>query len=139
MYSQLERSNSISCVCTRVTEDDFRCAGAKTTIKNISYQAGIHPSRSSCSSFRTSSALVALARAWRIRFFSSAVISRPEAPGTNVLAIPASAVTPLLRVGTAVLRVEEIVVARDVGSLSGVRNNDSADFRSFRDGVRLSA
>lgn len=59
------------------------------------YAEGIHPSRSSCSSFLTSSALDAFANASRIRFFSSTVISLPDAPGTNVLANPLSALDAL--------------------------------------------
>lgn len=81
-------------------------------------QDGTQPSRNSVSSLRTSSALSAFAIASLIRIFSSAVISLPDAPGMNVLAI--SPVAPFTE--AAVVCVAESVVARDVGSLSGVRN-----------------
>lgn len=88
---------------------------------------GTKPSRSCCSNFRTSSALVAFARASRILFLSSAVMSLPAAPGVNVFRFGFDS---LARAAAADVRVAERVVARDVGSLSGVKNNCLACLRS---------
>lgn len=70
-----------------------------------------------------------------MRSFSAAVMSLPDAPGTNVFddAVErsrASLVEAASAVDAVVLAAES-VVASDVGSLSGVRNSCLAAFRSY--------
>ena len=94
--------------------------------------AGMYPSLNCCSSFHTSSAFLLAFIASLILSFSAAVMSLPEAPGAiNLATVDTSdSFACVASAAAADVRVAERDVAREVGSLSGVRNSCFAALRS---------
>lgn len=95
--------------------------------------AGMYPSLNCCSNFFTSSAFLLAWMASLILSFSAAVMSLPEAPGAMAFADAETSDSFVCAASAAAadVRVADSDVARDVGSLSGVRKSCFAALRSY--------